>query len=90
MRAEPESGRPSRVRLQSEDIAGRQSRIIWLKALSITGQNSRMIASVVIEPTRAFDQNTLTLPPEPIIDRLKASSARLPSTSANVNAPAEC
>jgi hypothetical protein len=28
------------------------------EALSITGQNSKRTASVVIEPTRPFDQNT--------------------------------
>jgi len=55
------------------------------KALSITGQNRRTIASVVIEPTRPFDQNTFMSPPAPIIDWRNASSARLPSTSASVN-----
>jgi hypothetical protein len=54
-------------------------------ALWMTGQNSSAIASVVIEPTNLFDQNTFMSPPEPIIDSRKASSARLPSTSANVN-----
>lgn len=39
----------------------------------------------MIEPTRPFDQNTFKVPAEPIIDRRKASSARLPSTSASVN-----
>src|SRR5205823_10779431 len=53
--------------------------------LSMTGQNSSTIASVVIEPTRPLDQNTFMSPPEPIIDRRNASSARLPSTSARVN-----
>ena len=43
------------------------------------------MASVVIEPTSQFDQNTRMSPPEPIIDRRKASSALLPSTSASVN-----
>ena len=65
--------------------AGRQSRPTLPKALSITGQNRRTIASVVIEPTRPFDQKTFISPPEPIIDRRNASSARLPSTSASVN-----
>ena len=53
-------------------------------ALSIIGQNSSAIASVVIEPTSQFDQNTVMSPPEPIIDRRKASSALLPSTRASV------
>ncbi len=52
---------------------------------SISRQNSSTIASVMIEPTRPFDQNTLSLPSEPIIGRRKASSVRLPSTSARVN-----
>src|SRR5215510_12975296 len=65
--------------------AGRSKRETPAKARSISGQNSRMIASVVIEPTRPFDQNTFMSPPEPIIDRRKASSARLPSTRARVN-----
>src|SRR4051794_14976613 len=56
-----------------------------VRSPSMMGQNSSTIASVVIEPTRPFDQNTLRSPPEPIIDRRKASSARLPSTSASVN-----
>ena len=37
-------------------------------------------ASVVIEPTNPFDQNTLTSPPEPIMARRKASSARASGT----------
>ena len=53
--------------------------------MSITGQNSSRNANVVIEPTRPFDQNTRMSPPEPIIDRRKESSARLPRTSASVN-----
>ena len=44
-----------------------------------------MNASVVIEPTSPFDQNTRMSPPAPIIDRRNASSVRLPSTSASVN-----
>ena len=51
----------------------------------MTGQNSSTMASVVIEPTSEFDQNTRRSPPEPIIDSRNASSARLPSTSASVN-----
>ena len=66
-------------------MAGRHSRATLPNALSITGQNSSTIASVVIEPTRPFDQNTFMVPPEPIIDSRNASSARLPSTSASVN-----
>src|SRR6185295_3154680 len=66
-------------------FAGRSMRETPLNALSMTGQNSSTIASVVIEPTRPFDQNTFMSPPEPIIDRRNASSARLPSTSASVN-----
>jgi hypothetical protein len=57
--------------------AGRISRPTLLKALSITGQNNSAMASVVIEPTSPFDQNTPTLPPEPIIESRNASSARL-------------
>jgi hypothetical protein len=48
-----------------------------------------MIASVVIEPTRPFDQNTFMSPPEPIIDNRNASSARLPSTSEDVTEDTE-
>jgi hypothetical protein len=66
-------------------LAGRNIRVTLPNALSMTGQNSSTIASVVIEPTRPFDQNTFMSPPEPIIDRRNASSARLPSTSASVN-----
>jgi hypothetical protein len=51
----------------------------------MTGQNSRTIAKVVIEPTRPFDPNTFMSPPQPIIDSRNASSAQLPSTSARVN-----
>ena len=54
-------------------------------AAPISGQNSRISASVVIEPTSQFDQNTRRSPSAPIIDRRNASSARLPSTSASVN-----
>src|SRR4051812_28118602 len=64
---------------------GRHARETLLNSLSITDQNSRMIASVVIVPTSQFDQNTPRLPPDPIIERRNASSARLPSTSASVN-----
>ena len=39
-------------------FAGRHSRPTLPSALSISGQNSSMIANVVIEPTRPFDQNT--------------------------------
>ena len=66
-------------------FAGRSMRVTLPNTRSITGQNSSTIASVVIEPTRPFDQNTLRSPPAPIIDRRNASSARLPSTSASVN-----
>ena len=48
-------------------------------------QQQYRIASVVIEPTRPLDQNILMSPPEPIIARRNASSARLPSTSASAN-----
>src|SRR5205814_1225016 len=54
-------------------------------AAEISGQNSSTTASVEIEPTSPFDQNTRRSPPAPIIDRRKASSARLPRTSASVN-----
>src|SRR5258705_12207411 len=68
-----------------EAFAGRHSRPTLPNALSISGQNSSTMASVVIEPTRPFDQNTFMSPPEPIIDNRNASSARLPSTSASVH-----
>src|SRR5712692_7622883 len=55
------------------------------KPPAINGQKSRTSASVVIVPTRPFDQNTRMSPAEPIIDRRKESSARLPSTMASVN-----
>src|SRR5258705_2099841 len=75
---------------ESHDIrdyafAGRSIRVTLPNALSITGQNNSTIASVVIEPTRPFDQNTFMSPPEPIIDRRNACSAPVPSTSASVN-----
>ena len=66
-------------------LAGRSMRVTPPNTLSMTGQNSSTIASVVIDPTRPFDQNTFMSPPEPIIDSRNASSARLPSTSASVN-----
>jgi hypothetical protein len=66
-------------------FAGRHSRPTPPNALSTTGKNNRTMARVVIEPTRPFDQNTVMSPPEPIIYSRNASSARLPSTSANVN-----
>src|SRR3954451_22859972 len=56
-------------------FAGRSMRVTPLITLSMTGQNSSTIASVVIEPTRPFDQNTFMSPPEPIIDSRNASSA---------------
>ena len=66
-------------------FAGRIIRPMLPNALSITGQNSSTIASVVIVPTSPLDQNTFMSPPAPIIDSRNASSARLPSTSASVN-----
>jgi hypothetical protein len=51
------------------------------------GQNNNLIASVVIEPTRPFDQNTFMSPP--IIDSRSASSARLPSISEEITEETE-
>src|SRR5215470_3974085 len=63
----------------------RQSALARSNAWWMSGQNSRISASVVIDPTSQFDQNTRKSPPEPIIDRRNDDSARLPSTSASVN-----
>src|SRR5207253_2931089 len=49
-----------------------------------SGQKRSTSASVVIVPTRLFDQKTRMSPPAPIIESRNASSARLPSTSARV------
>src|SRR5262245_40346057 len=68
-----------------EPPAGRQSRLARSNNGLMSGQNNRMSASVVIEPTSPFDQNTRRSPPAPIIAKRKASSARLPSTNASVN-----
>src|SRR5262249_21965357 len=53
--------------------------------LEMIGQNRRTSASVAIEPTSGFDQNTRRSPSAPIMARRKESSARLPSTSAKVS-----
>src|SRR2546421_310293 len=68
-----------------EPPAGRQSLVARSNSGLISGQNSRSSASVVMEPTRPFDQNTRRSPPAPIIAKRKASSARLPNTNASVN-----
>src|SRR2546427_330233 len=70
---------------RQEAPAGRQSLVARSNRRLISGQNSRSSASVVMEPTRPFDQNTRRSPPAPIIAKRKASSARLPNTNASVN-----
>jgi len=50
-------------------FAGRHTRLTAPNDLSIIGQNKSMIASVVIEPIRPFDQKASMSPPKPIIEK---------------------
>jgi dihydroxy-acid dehydratase len=74
----------SRATRPGDHAARRTSRPARSTSALIAGQNSRIRARLVIEPTSPFDQNTRRSPPAPIMDRRNASSARLPSTSARV------
>jgi hypothetical protein len=70
-----------RARFAIYALAGRNTWPMPVNTLSITGQNSSVMASVVIAPTRPLDQNMPTLPPEPIMASRNASSARLPTVN---------
>jgi len=54
---------------------------VFSKMRPISGQNSRISASVVIEPTRPFDQNTRRSPAEPIITSTGGACCRAAAKS---------